>query len=95
MIESTLKTRGNDSVVIVDIIKTDNNPISDYCVKYDNYFVIGDNYCNSLDSRSFGCVNFKSIKAKAKIIYFSTNKGISYSNLIHEIRWNRIGKKIL
>lgn len=67
--------------------------IESYIVKHDNYFMMGDNRDNSLDSRYWGCVNKKFVKAKAFITYFSLNNQ-PYYLLPLKIRWNRIGKLI-
>ena len=69
-------------------------PINQYIVKYDNYFMMGDNRDNSMDSRFWGYVNRNFIKAKAFILYFSLKKDVPYFLLPVKIRWNRIGKLI-
>ena len=63
-------------------------------VKHDNYFMMGDNRDNSMDSRFWGYLNANFIKAKAFILYFSLDKKTPYWLLPLKIRWNRIGKLI-
>ncbi|MBN1983916.1 MAG: signal peptidase I [Chitinivibrionales bacterium] len=48
-----------------------NKPITQYEVQNDNYFMMGDNRDNSLDSRYWGYLNKNFVKAKAFILYFS------------------------
>jgi len=72
----------------------DGKPVESYNVKYDNYFMMGDNRDNSLDSRYWGYVNFNYVKAKAFILYFSLDSETPYWMLPMKIRWNRIGKLI-
>jgi signal peptidase I len=72
----------------------DGKPISEYKVKYDNYFMMGDNRDNSLDSRYWGYLNRNFVKAKAFILYFSLDSETPYWQLPLKIRWNRIGKLI-
>ncbi len=72
----------------------DGKPVPEYKVKFDNYFMMGDNRDNSLDSRYWGYLNRNYVKAKAFILYFSLDSETPYWQLPLKIRWNRIGKLI-
>ncbi len=56
-----------------------------------NYFMLGDNRDNSLDSRMWGFVPQENIVGKGGIVWLSWNKDIS-SNISKKIRLDRIGK---
>ena len=81
-------------VDIRKMIYKDDKPVQEYKVKYDNYFMMGDNRDNSLDSRYWGYLNHNFIKAKAFILYFSLDKEVPFWQLPLKIRWERIGKLI-
>jgi signal peptidase I len=72
----------------------DGNSVGRYVVRKDNYFMMGDNRDNSLDSRYWGYLNGNFVKAKAFILYFSLDKETPWVLLPLKIRWNRIGKLI-
>lgn len=61
-------------------------------VAKDSYFVMGDNRDRSLDSRFWGFVKFDDLVGRALIIYFSWDS--QSADLLHYIRWARIGRLI-
>ncbi|KMQ49730.1 Signal peptidase I [Chitinispirillum alkaliphilum] len=67
----------------------DGEEVESYTVRFDNYFMIGDNRNNSLDSRYWGYVNRNFIKARAFILYMSFDSGS-----FPWIRWDRLGRLI-
>ncbi|MBN2188322.1 MAG: signal peptidase I [Chitinispirillaceae bacterium] len=68
--------------------------VTRYIVRNDNYFMMGDNRDDSMDSRYWGYVNRNFVKAKAFILYFSLDSRTSWLLLPLKIRWNRMGKLI-
>lgn len=82
------------TVDVKRILSLNNERITKYKVKNDNYFMMGDNRDNSLDSRYWGFLNKNYVKAKAFILYFSLDSETPYYLLPLKIRWNRIGKLI-
>ncbi len=83
-------------------ILVNGKPVSEYTVKHKVYFMMGDNRDNSADSRYWGFVSAKNIKAKAFIIYFSLDKESkvellkpwTWIYLPTDIRWSRIARVI-
>lgn len=61
------------TVEIYRSIILDGKPVREYVVNNDNYFMMGDNRDRSADSRFWGFVNDKFVKARALIIYFSVD----------------------
>ncbi|MBD3393303.1 MAG: signal peptidase I [Chitinivibrionales bacterium] len=82
------------AVTFEKLILLDGREVSKYVVKKDNYFMMGDNRDNSMDSRFWGYLNDNFVKAKAFILYFSLDKETPLWLLPAKIRWNRIGKLI-
>ncbi|MDR0307701.1 MAG: signal peptidase I [Chitinispirillales bacterium] len=72
----------------------DSKRVESYTVRFDNYFMIGDNRDNSMDSRYWGYLNRNFVKAKAFILYFSLDRTEPIWKLPLNIRWDRIGKLI-
>jgi len=83
-------------------ILVNGNPVYKYTVKDRVYFMMGDNRDNSLDSRYWGFVSARNIKAKAFIIYYSLEKNSqvellkpwTWIYLPKDIRWSRIARII-
>jgi len=55
------------------IVTLDGRAISEYVLKQDHYFVIGDNFEESMDSRHFGFITDNMIIGRAMFIYWSYN----------------------
>ena len=53
------------------IVTLDGKAIFEYVLKQDHYFVIGDNFEESMDSRNFGFITDNMIVGKAMFIYWS------------------------
>ena len=84
-------------------VQIDGQPIHDYALKQDAYFMMGDNRDNSSDGRYWGMLSRNNVKAKAFITYFSFDNDdgrfafgnpLSWFSVPFKIRWSRIGKLI-
>jgi signal peptidase I len=76
------------------VITIEGKPQREYVVKKNQYFVIGDNFSNSRDSRHFGFINEDMIMGKAMFIYWSVNRIKSAGGIFSGIRWDRIFRGI-
>jgi signal peptidase I len=94
VLRHTRERFGDRDVDIRYFIELDGERVDRYVVKKDNYFMMGDNRDNSLDSRYWGYLNRNNIKAKAFILYFSLDDRTPWVLLPLKIRWDRIGKLI-
>jgi signal peptidase I len=63
--------------------------IKNYTFQQDYYFVMGDNFHNSLDSRFWGLVPQDHLVGKAVFIWLSIDKNKAWFE--GKIRWNRLG----
>jgi len=77
------------------IITVNDKPTREYVVQKDHYFVMGDNFNNSKDSRYFGFINEDMILGKVLFIYWSVDpyRNInSFFDFFKGIRTERIFK---
>jgi signal peptidase I len=73
------------------MIEQNGRPLTQYTIKQNYYFVLGDNRHNSEDSRFWGFVPENQLIGKAAFVWFSIDP---YADLVHKIRWHRIGMSI-
>ena len=76
----------------VNHFSVDNKPLSEtiYTVKNRQYFLMGDNRDDSLDSRYWGFCPERYVVGEALIIYWSWDNEVPLYRLFNKIRWNRI-----
>jgi signal peptidase I len=72
------------------VITISGKPVRSYIVQKNHYFVIGDNFNNSTDSRYFGFVDEDMIIGKVMFIYWSMDEQNDSENFFQKIRWDRI-----
>ncbi|HET6761344.1 MAG TPA: signal peptidase I [Gemmatimonadaceae bacterium] len=64
-------------------------------VPFGNYFVLGDNRENSLDSRYWGFVPDSLIRGQPLVVYYSfDSEGLSPGGWLSRVRWRRLGALI-
>lgn len=78
---NTLEVRGKDILI-------NGQEATEYTIKMDYYFMMGDNRHNSQDSRFWGFVPEDHIVGKASFIWMSLDKDLGWFD--GKIRWNRI-----
>lgn len=101
--DSTMANDVKSNFEIRRELLVDGKPIKSYVVKSPQFFMMGDNRDNSADSRYWGTVALRNIKAKAFVLYFSfeneeekfaLSNPFTWWRIPFCIRWSRIGKII-
>ena len=72
-------------------IFVDGVPEETYTVTKDYVFVIGDNFYNSYDSRSWGFLPEENIKGEATLVYWSRGGRGTAGAQTNTVRWSRLG----
>jgi len=73
------------------MIQQNGRPLTQYTIKENYYFVLGDNRHNSEDSRFWGFVPENYLVGQAAFVWLSLDP---YADVLHKIRWHRVGKVI-
>jgi signal peptidase I len=87
------KYDGNKNAQITnDKLLIDGVAVTEYEVKQNYYFMMGDNRHNSLDSRAWGFVPEDHVIGKGLLVWFSVEAPNPFveKGLLSRIRWNRI-----
>lgn len=82
---------GNTIDIRNDSVYFNGNFASEYTFKENYYFMRGDNFYGSIDSRYWGLVPEKSIVGKAVLVLFSLDPAAPW---YRKFRWNRFLKRI-
>ncbi|MBJ6142567.1 signal peptidase I [Hymenobacter sp. BT559] len=69
------------------MIQQNGQPLTQYTIKQNYYFMMGDNRHNSEDSRFWGFVPEDHIMGKAVLVWLSIDP---HADLLHKIRWDRL-----
>lgn len=92
-----IEREGHEVRIEGDAILIDGKPRTDYTVKRDYLFGMGDNRDDSLDSRYWGFIPRTSVVGTPLIVYWSWGSDIPLYRLfdkLSSIKWNRIGRLI-
>ncbi|MDF7813701.1 signal peptidase I [Hymenobacter sp. YC55] len=78
----------NDGITWKDgMIQQNGQPLKQYTIKQNYYFMMGDNRHNSEDSRFWGFVPEDHVVGKAVFVWLSLDP---YGDFLHKIRWNHL-----
>jgi signal peptidase I len=89
--KSMLLYEGNTIDIRSDSVFLNREYAHEYTFKENYYFMVGDNFDYSIDSRYWGFVPEKSIVGKAVLVLFSLDPDKPWYN---KFRWNRFMKKV-
>jgi signal peptidase I len=73
------------------MIYQNGQPLTQYLIKQNYYFVLGDNRHDSEDSRFWGFVPEDHLVGKAVRVWLSLDP---YADFLHKFRWSRVGQAI-
>lgn len=91
MLRTYLRYKGKTLSRGSDMFLLDGRRVKYYIMDQDCYFMMGDNRDNSRDSRFWGWLPRRNIRGKALILYWSWNSEAPLYDILHKIRWARIG----
>lgn len=89
-----IEREGHTCILQNGSVLVDGKKKTEYVVTENYYFMMGDNRENSLDSRFWGFVPWKSIVGEPMFIYMSWNPDVPLYDVfakIGSVRWDRIG----
>lgn len=97
-LKAVLEREGNHVTYLSDTaVYVNGKHVKQYVVRENHYFVLGDNYEQSYDSRHWGFVPGHAIIGEALLIYWSWDMEAKASTIPEQfrtIRWERIGRLI-